>query len=202
MQFQYLDCVTMLWYANIWFLLQPGKIICSACGFLLGPHISHISTWVSEWLFCVSEKAPLAVCSRWLVFDSEESAIMRPLGWISELCAWSPWVKGTVEITFVWKGVGRVCVPSVAFPRMPLVSFNHGSDVDLNSKCAWHQIPNKERVRVVAVQPNTDSTYWRLKSFRFIRLIEPTHSKKSTLKYINLQWMRKPSFLCLSAWTL
>lgn len=86
-------------------------------------------------------------------------------------------------------GAGCVCVPSVAFRGMPLVWFNHGSDVDLNSKCAWHQIPDKGTACVVAVQSSTDSTYWRLNSFRFIRLIEPTHSKSSTFKCINLQWM-------------
>lgn len=46
--------------------------------------------------------------------------------------------------------------------------------------------PGWGRVCVVAVQ---SSTYWRLNSFRFIRLIEPTHSKNSTFKCINLQWM-------------
>lgn len=92
-------------------------------------------------------------------------------------------------------GAGCVCVPCVAFHSMPLVWFNHGSDVDLNTKCAWHQILGKGRACVLAVQFSTDSTYWRLSSFRFIRLIEPTHSKNSTLKCINLQWMiiRKPS---------
>lgn len=42
------------------------------------------------------------------------------------------------EITFVQMGAECVCVPSVAFCRMPLVWHNHGSDVDLNSNSAWH----------------------------------------------------------------
>ncbi|CAB1445293.1 unnamed protein product [Pleuronectes platessa] len=64
-----------------------------------------------------------------------------------------------------------------AFHRMPLVWLNHGSDVDLNSKCAWHQILDKGRACLVVVQSNTDSTYRRLSAFRFIRLIKPTQSK-------------------------
>lgn len=129
----------------------------------------------------------------WPVLNEWISAATRPLGTIMHGSL--NYVLGHLEwgelrklhlCKWVW---GCVCVPSVAFHRMPLVWFNHGSDVDLNTKCAWHQILDKGRVCVVAVQSSTDSTYWRLSSFCFIRLIELTHSKNSTLKCINLQWM-------------
>lgn len=51
------------------------------------------------------------------------------------------------EITFVQMGAECVCVPSVAFCRMPLVWRNHGSDVDLNVIALG--ILNKGRASVV-----------------------------------------------------
>lgn len=144
---------------------------------------------------CIFERTRLSACSCDLFWMSRDlsSDETRPLGIITRrslnyVLGHLEW--GELRKLHLCKWVrGCVCVPYVAFHSMPLVWFNHGSDVDLNTKCAWHQILDEGRACAVAVQFSTDSTYWRLSSFRFIRLIEPTHSKNSTLKCINLQWM-------------
>lgn len=148
MQYQYLDCDSVFLYEKqAWFVAATKQN-------------SSLWTWLSAW---PTRLTPiyLNVWMDALYFPANPSLCMfsppvqnewrsppwrghaNHLVWTSELCAWSPWVSGAGEITFVETGAGCVCVPSVAFHWMPLVLFNHGSDVDLNSKCAWHQILDK-----------------------------------------------------------
>lgn len=107
MQYQYLDCDTVFLYDKqaYDFQPQPSKIICCECGSLLGPHIFYISAWKSEWMPCIFERAPLAACFRWLVLNVGECGLRwghrDHFAWIFEWCAWSPWVMGAGEITFV-----------------------------------------------------------------------------------------------------
>lgn len=145
---------------------------------------------LSEWMSCIFEGALFSCMHLLSCFECRQiSAAMRPSGsshvdlWIMCLVTLS---EGRWGNYICVNGSGVCLCPLCSLLQMPLVWCNHGSYVDLNNKCAWHQILDKESASVVAMQSGTYSTYWRLNSFRFIRLIEPTHSKSSTLKSINL----------------
>lgn len=152
MQYQYLDWNTLAVFLiskHMLFSCSQGKEFVRR----VAPCLAHTFytglLYLSVWVPCVfKELVSLHVfttCFEW----AEISAVMRPSGIITRGSL--NYVLGHLEwgelrklhlCKWAW---GCVCVPCVAFRSTPLVWFNNGNDVDLNTKCAWHQILGKGR---------------------------------------------------------